>query len=239
MSGCKKYGEWLADAALGTLPPRRERELLAHACECDTCREAYEHARDVVVLIDRGVESFVSGQPSPDFEARLRARIADQPRRFTPWVWKPAITAAFAVALITVILVAHERPRLPSYDLAVNAGSHAGLDRRPVMSQPPDSASGQPVARTRPLPTSAFRPHPASRHFRAPSQPEVLVEPGQLGAIIRFAKAVSAGRIDGKALLAAQQRADAPLEIEPLKIGPLEPFESDGISGTSEGSGRH
>jgi hypothetical protein len=225
---CKKYGEWLTDAALGTLAPRRERELLAHACECDACREAYEHARYVVLLVDRGVESFVSGQPSPGFEAHLRARIAELPGRFTRWMWKPVASAALVVAVITVIFfVVREPQRPPSNGLAINRGSRAGLDLRTKVSRAPGSTSDRRAVKTTHHLGSGFDAHPPSRHLGATSQPEVLVEPGQLAAIIQFAKAVNSGRIDGRALLAAQQRVDAPLEIEPLEISPLEPPESD------------
>jgi hypothetical protein len=238
VSGCKKYGEWLTDAALGTLAPRRERKLLAHACECDACREAYRHAREVAQLVDRSVESFVSGQPSPDFEVRLRARIAERPRRSTPWTWKSVASAAVVVAVIALILVARERHRPHSNDLAINTDSRAGLDLRTKVSQPRRSTGDQRVVGTAPLRALGFHPRPSSHHLSAPSQPEVLVEPGQLTAIIQFAKAVNSGQIDGRALPAAQQRVDAPLEIEPLKIGPLELSESDATSRTREDSSR-
>jgi hypothetical protein len=228
VSDCKKYGAWLTDAALGTLAPRRERKLLAHARECDACREAYQHARDVVLLVDRGVESFVSGQPSPGFEARLRSRIAELPRRFTRWMWKPVASAGLVVAVITVIFVGRENQRPPSNDLAINTGSRLGLDLlRTKVSRAAGSASDRRGVKTAHDLASGSDAHPSSHHPGATSQPEVLVEPGQLTAIIQFAKAVNSGQIDGRALLAAQQRVDAPLEIEPLKIGPLEPSESD------------
>jgi hypothetical protein len=74
---CEKYSGWMTDAALGEL--RAERELLAHAMECDACREALSHARAVHDFVDRGVESLVAGEPSPHFATNLRRRIAALP----------------------------------------------------------------------------------------------------------------------------------------------------------------
>jgi len=75
---CEKYAGWMTDAALDELRAERESEVLAHAMECDACRAALRHARTVRAFVDRGVESLVTGEPSLQFAAHLRRRIAHE-----------------------------------------------------------------------------------------------------------------------------------------------------------------
>jgi len=65
-----------------------------------------------------------------------------------------------------------------------------------------------------------------------PDVPEVIVQPGQMEAVMRFAQALNNGQIDGAKLLADLKAADQPLKIEPLKTPELA---GDKSSGTSEG----
>jgi anti-sigma factor RsiW len=73
---CEKYSGWMTDAALGELRGKREPELLAHAMECEACREALSHATKVREFVERGIEALVEEEPSPQFATRLRRRIA-------------------------------------------------------------------------------------------------------------------------------------------------------------------
>src|SRR5271156_2596907 len=103
---CGKYSDSITDLAAGGVNPRRERELLLHAGECDACREAYRHAKEVFSVLDRSVETLVEGQPSPYFSAPLRARIADR-RDFSTRrnSWVLAATGALAAIFLGFILV--------------------------------------------------------------------------------------------------------------------------------------
>lgn len=60
------------------------------------------------------------------------------------------------------------------------------------------------------------------RQRAAPEIPEVIVEPGQMAAVMQFAQALKNGQIDGAKLLADLKAADQPLKIKPLVIAPLE-----------------
>jgi hypothetical protein len=112
MKRCEKYTGWISDEALRRLAPGREGELLAHATECDDCRAAYEHARELAKLVDEGIESLVAGAPSAHFEARLRARIAEEhaPARFVWLGWK-SMSVALAVALVAAVVFVSYAPR--------------------------------------------------------------------------------------------------------------------------------
>jgi len=231
---CGKYSDWLTDAALGELAVGREPELLAHAAECDACREAYRHAREVSAFadqIDRGVESLVSGEPSPHFNSRLRARIAGDeasPWRITWHAWTPIAAGLVALAILLVAFVSRTpRTNPPSVADKPNVTIGPSHTTNPPAPPPVISAANRPT-----VATSPSRDHGVKR-AKSHRGPEVLVEPGQLAATIQFADALRSGRIDGPKLLAAQQRLDAPLEIKPLEIAPLSPPQPDTVPDTT------
>ena len=219
--------ERINDFALDELNPKSERELLAHVAECDACREAYDHANAVRSLVDRGVETLVAGEPSPQFVARLRARIAAEPapRRWS-WeasrIWEqvcrqPLSYASGAAVLATILAV-----------LVI------GLPRRhvsvPTVAEVTPTISASPgVATSSPM-TSAIpkQPHKERASVPAPSpriqrEPEVLVPKGELLAVVQFYESVHTTTVDSEQLFAAQE-AQKPVELKPIEITPLEPL---------------
>jgi hypothetical protein len=223
---CDKYSDWLADAALGELTQSREPELLAHAAECDACREAYKRERELSAFadqIDRGVESLVSGEPSPHFNSRLRARIAEEAAtpRFNWRAWTPIAAGAVTLAILLVALVIRT-PRANSPNIA-----HQNAPLAPTSTANPSAHA--PVISAQNHPPSAPAPHLRPRTPKpviSQREPEVLVEPGQMAAVMQFADAVRTGHVDGAKLVAAEQQLSAPLEIKPLEIVPLSPPEA-------------
>lgn len=272
MTHRKQYEQWIADAALGALDPRRERELLSHVGECDVCREAYQRARELAALVDRGIESLVAGEPSPHFAARLRARIAEeQPARRFAWLtWRPIAaylgTAAVLAALLIFLLLPKHRhfgsdavrtnPSTPSAAQiqAPIAANHPTTNQVQVRRRyPPAPEATQRTTPSRVQFASRFGSHdkravglsrasrgPASRasdrhaagpssavaRRNSPTEPEVLVPPGQLDAVMQLATDISSGRIDGKRFIAeqaeAQKNMQEPLDIAPIEIKPIE-----------------
>jgi hypothetical protein len=86
MDGQKKSEHMMdriRDLALGEIHPRDELALLAHVAACEACRDAYNEAGALRSFVDRGVEKLAAGlrgsEPSPQFAARLRARLAAEP----------------------------------------------------------------------------------------------------------------------------------------------------------------
>lgn len=86
MDGRKKSEHMMdriRDLALGEIHPQDELALLAHVAECEACRDAYNQAGALRSFVDRGMEKLVGGlresEPSPQFAARLRARLAAEP----------------------------------------------------------------------------------------------------------------------------------------------------------------
>jgi hypothetical protein len=212
---CEKYSGWMTDAALGELRAEREPELLAHAMECDACRQALGDARSVRDFVDRGVDLLVAGEPSPQFATRLRGRIAQEsePLRI-PWAaWTPIVAGGLALAALLLIMVAHK---------SVHNGSNPGVASavKPVSAPPAalntSAATPQNAKRTVGSRDSA-RARPATAVL-----PEIIVPEGQLSAAAQLGAAINSGRVDGNQLLTAQQDYDKPLEMKPIEIAPLE-----------------
>jgi anti-sigma factor RsiW len=222
----KQMMERINDFALAELSPKSELELLAHVAECEVCRAAYDHAKAVRSLVDRGVEKLVAGEPSPQFMARLRARIAAEPapKRWSWDAWRiweqasrqPLSYAAGAVVLaaILAVLVIGLPERHVSAPSIVQITPTSSEPTSPVTGVTESSAN---LERPRKKVSSGSVPSPRIRR-----EPEVLVPKGELLAVAQFYEAVRSGRVDTDQLYAAQQETQKPIEVKPLEITPLE-----------------
>ena len=244
MSDCKKYVGRIDDAALGALDPSHERELLSHAGECDACREAYQRARELAALVDRGVESLVAGEPSPHFTSRLRARIADErpDARFTWPTWKPLTaglaTAATVAALWVFLAPSHKKlpskSTLPALNIASAVPVEVPTPTKPT-TKAPESDRLYTTERLRHSGTQfAAQQRHSIRRRHSPGEPEVLVPPGQLAAVMQLVSDIRAGRIDAKKLVAEQaelrDEMQKPIDIPPIEVKPIEvPPVSSGV----------
>jgi len=232
MTGCRKFEKSMFDAALGALPPLRERELFAHVGECDACRAAYRQNRELAAGIDRGLQSLVSGQPSPQFAVRLRARLAEKHAapRFRWLAWKPVLAGAAVAVVFAVLVFSWPRKRgvsLPQADQSRPNLASTAPPRPETLANPTSRETrgdrGYPVVQHRPaFAQRAVAGSHSARPGNPPSEPEVLVPPGQLQALLQFAADVRAGRVNSKQLIAAQKDVDKPIEIAPIKFRPIE-----------------
>lgn len=231
---CQKKSEQMTarinDLALGELSPKSELELLAHAAECEPYRKAYDHAKAVRSLVDRGVEALVAGEPSPQFMTHLRARIAAEPAP-KRWSWdagriweqvsrRPLSYAAAAVVLATLLIVVVTG--LPRRGVSTPIVAEVV----PTTSPSPNAATAFPKATAIPDHSrreATSRSVPSSRIRR---EPEVLVPKGELLAVVQFYDAVHGRPVDSEQLYAAQQEPQKPLEVKPIDITPLEPLET-------------
>jgi hypothetical protein len=215
---CQKYSGWLTDAALGELRADCELELLVHAAECDACREALNHAREVHQFIDRGVESLVAGEPSPNFATNLRRRIAQESEpQQPPWMaWAPVAAGALVLALVLAITVAHLQVHSEVNPSVASAMAPVSV---PSEAAKASTASPQIVKRTE----SKHDPAPGvCARAATTALPEIIVPKGQLSAAVRLSAAIVTGRVDGNQLLAAEQEYGKPLEVKPIEIAPME-----------------
>ena len=184
--------------------------------------------------IDREIQAALSVEPSPEFVARVRTRIATEPEAAAPWLsWKLVATGAVA-ALIVIAFV-------------MRLGEQS-FNARPELSASPlilSSSKDVPLARDRPVVSLILSPSkdeqsaPAASRARvaaaAPREPEVLIDPAETRALRRLI----AGTRDGSLDLSAALRATTPtamdlppidaLAIAPLTIDPLTPSGEEGV----------
>jgi len=82
--------------------PADRREVEAHLAACGACRTRAEEFRRLWAVIDE----LPAEEPSPAFDARLRARLAAEPARPSVWSWLlPSPRLAFAVSLLLALSV--------------------------------------------------------------------------------------------------------------------------------------
>ena len=136
----KQGTEILLDYAAGTLDAERAGKLAQHAAECGDCRELLAAQKSLWNMLDEvGVPDV-----SPDFDARLYARIARedaQPcwkRSLQTWMggfapggisWKPFAVGAAAAAVLGVGLMVHvpATNTAPGSSSATQIRSEAGV----------------------------------------------------------------------------------------------------------------
>ena len=231
---CQKKSEQMTermkDFALGEPSPKSELELLAHVAECDACREAYDHGKAVRSAIDRGVETLVAREPSPQFTARLRARIAAEPapRRWSwdAWrIWEQASSRKLAYGLGVLVLA--------TLLIVLWMGVPRQHVSAPSVAEVTPATSAPAIAATDSPKSSAIPEQPRKKlasssvsSSRIRREPEVLVPKGELLAVVQFYDALHSGRVDTEQLYAAQQETQKPIEVKPIEITPLESLET-------------
>jgi anti-sigma factor RsiW len=230
--GRQKKSEHVMDRitalALDEIHPKAELELLAHAGECEACRDAYNDAKAVRALIDRSVEKLVAGEPSPQFNVRLRAKLRQEPasarwswsfsgfpEMFTVQTLSYVAGAAVLVAIVAVIGLTRHQHSAPLL---------AAIPVTAVPSPGSPSSSQTSFQSTAPVPErrQIKQTSRAIRSVPAQSEPEILVPKGELVAVAQFYEATQTGRVDTEQLYAAQQQIRQPVEVKPIEIVPLE-----------------
>ena len=113
---CERFKTRLLDFALGA----EDAALRSHIEACSSCRAELDAHRALVSSIDRGVSSMAAGEPSGDFAAQVRRRIAEQAAPH-PWfaAWLPVTAAAALVLVAFVALLTIGRPPRPPQTMRV------------------------------------------------------------------------------------------------------------------------
>jgi hypothetical protein len=190
-------------------------------------------------MIDQDIRQALNVDPSPEFLARVRARVAREPAP-SAWRWPRSFAAAAALAAAAVVAVTlsepwkserAQSPEAPSSLRSANAPSVAP-------SRQPASAAMPPIGK-RAIAKSqrrVFDEHAgASGSSPTVAEAEVLIDPAEQRALQRLIAGVRDGRIDLSAAQSATEPAPpqlAPLTdivITPINIEPLAP--SSGAEG--------
>ena len=168
--------------------------------------------------IDRELASLLSVEPSPEFRARVRARIASEPLpRSWYFQWRVAAActaAATAVAVVTMMRVA---PTL----------------RPPAAAPPVEYLPSAPVPVVASAP--AQLPHPDALPMRRSSprasNPEVLIDASAKRGLLQLDALVRAGRaqliFDSEPREPIRDVVITPIEIVPIEIATVSELAGD------------
>ena len=183
--------------------------------------------------IDRALQAALAVEPSPEFVARVRRRVANEhqpaaPGWRWPWLLSAAGAAAAAIAIIVVVSRPHETASVTPIAQALKParpGQPLGVRPEPLVAARPDPVEGRVHPREPALVRRANGPAPQPI---AP-EPEVLIDPREAMAL----RQLITGTRDGSLDLSAALRATSPTAMElpelsdvvivPITIEPLEP----------------
>ena len=234
---CGRVRGWMADAASGLLSDARHGEFEKHIGDCAACRVEFARIENLVERIDESLRTELALEPSPKLVLVVRESIAAEPQSPAGWLtrnsWLSAGVCATVAALL-IFVVAHRANRAvgklaPQAQIANSVremipGLPARVTAAPSRSAPAENVPPRATARahsgkSRLAVAREELPHnPHSRH----SEPEVIVQPGQMQAILQFVAEMQNGKINGVAIEKGIQEAQKPLEIKPLEITPLD-----------------
>ncbi len=226
---CERYTDRLEDAALGALDPARDAELSAHVSTCRECRAGLERERLLVAAMEQGIVASVAGDPSPEFVARLRRRLAEEAARprfgFAGWV--PVAVPVVALAALAIVLLAPRPSRPPANSAKTREPAETGRAERAASPLSPGARNEHPAVR------KGLRKATPRRGPNVGNEPEVVVEKGEWDAVVKFYDAVWNRRVDASTVARGTQAGDIP-GPKPLEVAPLEIAMLDSGSGPAE-----
>jgi hypothetical protein len=167
--------------------------------------------------IDGELRRALAVDPSPEFLARVRTRIEEEPAsrsRALSWIVAPAV---FAIALVVIVAV---WPRSQTQTVST---APALLTARSIGSTTP--VSYFPVGHDSKPSNATLRPR-ATRVVAGVRGPEVLIAADEAEALRRLILGVREGRIHLSRSLATEPLADD-IAIEPITINPIPPLAGD------------
>lgn len=238
---CAQIREQMFDAASDSFSGGMRDLFGAHLRSCAACAKEFRRVQSLAQAIDHKLSVRLSVEPSPQLIANVRREIAAQPRRVT-WLWQRSawvtavgVFAALAIALLAVRSVHEFNP--PTHDDVVASITVPSIPK-PIVHPRVKTATEAATAAQPRKPALAVVSHVSRRApHRKTAEPEVIVEPGQMQAILRFAAATESGEIDGSKLVADQKNAAEPLAIKPIVITPLKIAALDAGPAPASGNG--
>lgn len=120
---CERMENRLIAYLDGRASPAECREVEAHLAACNVCRTRAEDFRRLWAVLDEVPVQ----EPSPAFDARLRARIAAEPARSNVWSWlvpSPRLALAASLLLLLSVWISSLPPATPQPS-AAPVGSEA------------------------------------------------------------------------------------------------------------------
>lgn len=175
----------------------------------------------VVAMAEAEIRRALSVEPSPEFPAKVRARIAAEPRRsfgWRPWLTLAAASIVVAVAALVMLELRPAKPQVAPLTAAAPQPSPPQPRRAVAESLPPRVVP--PALATRP--SSVHRAAAAVRAGNDETRNEVLIDPAQAAAISRlFAmtqRGVTLPEGGDKEMVVPGELLVSPLVVEPLQV---------------------
>jgi hypothetical protein len=169
---------------------------------------------EVITDLDRQIQEALAVDPSPDFRARVRIRLAEEPRRYrvgTGWLLS-GVMGLTVVVVLAVFVSSRDGGRLRPADVVAPAAAGSAVVVEPVSPPAIQKPTAERVRRvTRPTATQV-----------------VLVPASEREAFRRFLDAVTEHPLTYA--IAPDTREDAPLSVPDLTIEPIliEPIDAAG-----------
>ncbi len=169
---------------------------------------------EVITDLDRQIQEALAVDPSPEFQARVRIRLAEEPRRYRVgmgWLLSGA-TGLTVVAVLAVFVSSRNEVRPRPADVVAPAAAGSAAVVEPV--SPP--AIQKPTAEQ------------VRRVTRRNATQTVLVPPSEREAFRRFLQAVTENPLTYS--IPSDAREDAPLSVPDITIEPIliEPIDAAG-----------
>jgi len=180
--------------------------------------------------LDRELTAMLAVNPSPEFVARVRTRIADEPSRshgwFGQWTIAASIGAVAALAIVVFVFTREGGSNVPSASpvLGSRTVTLSGSPLPDVKAQVL-GVSGEPAPAIR-------RTHAPAQHASAqpqPAEPEILIDRREAAALRALIFGTRDGRVDLAPLLDASPPSVMELppivdiEIPAITIDPIAP----------------
>jgi hypothetical protein len=174
---------------------------------------------EVITALDRQIQEALAVDPSPEFQARVRIRLADEAPGYGAGTgWLLSAVTGVAVAVVLAVFISSPDEVSPRPDSVVAPGA-AGSVTSVEPASPP--AIQQPTA-------ERARVRRVTRRTATETTQRVLVPPAEREAFRRFLQAVTEHPLIYAVVPDA--REDAPLSVPEITIEPIliEPIDAAG-----------
>ena len=248
---CGRVRRWMSDAASGLLSESRRGEFEKHIGDCAACRAEFARVENLLGRIDESLRIGLAVEPSPKLVLSVRESIAAESQTVASpagWLkrnsWLSAAGVCAAAAALLIFMVAHRANR-PADNFAthpqvansapapVSVPPSRGVSAENIPSRaftaPSHGLSTENISPRAPAHSPVNKSHVALTRHESPrirrrhsTEPEVIVQPGQMQAIFQFIAEMQKGEINGAEIEKGMHEAQKPLHIEPLKIAPLD-----------------
>jgi hypothetical protein len=143
-----------------------------------------------VELAEADLERLLSIEPSPEFAAKIRARIAAEPP-VRSWNWRRLLVPVAAAAAVVVVLALSSRNwSVPSPEQPSTTSQQSDIVLK--VEKPNETAAIVPVA-----PAPDIRPTVRRASASPQREPEIIIDPAITDAIRRLAVAARNTTLDG------------------------------------------